>query len=97
MPSARLLRRLPPLPSIREILKLYRLRARKQLSQNFLLDKNLCAKIVRAAGKTLEGGSVCEVGPGPGGITRCILESGVRELHVVEKDERFMHSLKVNK
>ncbi len=42
--------RMPQLPSVSEIVKLYKLRAIKQLSQNFLLDKNLNNKIVRAAG-----------------------------------------------
>ena len=33
--------RLPPMPSIREILKLYNISASKHLSQNFLLDENV--------------------------------------------------------
>ncbi len=41
---------LPPLPSISEIVKLYKLSAQKKLSQNFLLDKNINDKIIRAAG-----------------------------------------------
>ena len=34
-----------------------------------------------------------EVGPGPGGITRAIIGNGAREVHVIEKDLRFIPSL----
>ncbi|CAG7723624.1 unnamed protein product [Allacma fusca] len=80
--------RLPPLPSIRDLVKLYRLTAIKQLSQNFLLDERMSDKIVRAAGK-LEGRCVCEVGPGPGGITRSILRKGASKVLLIERDSRF--------
>lgn len=41
--------RLPPLPSISEIVKIYKLQAMKMLSQNFLLDSNILDKIARNA------------------------------------------------
>ncbi|KAJ8683666.1 hypothetical protein QAD02_019458 [Eretmocerus hayati] len=84
--------RLPPLPSVRDIIKLYRLSATKQLSQNFLLDDKLTDKIVKCTGKICDSG-VLEVGPGPGTITRSILRKSPKRLVVVEKDPRFKPTL----
>ena len=48
------------------------LSAKKSLGQNFLLDLNLTARIARAGGP-LDGVTVFEIGPGPGGLTRALL------------------------
>ena len=85
-------KRLPPLPTTNDLLKLYRLRARKQMSQNFLMNPRVCDRFVAAA-RIREGSRVLEVGPGPGNITRRILERNPAELFVVEKDRRFLPML----
>ncbi len=82
------------LPSLREVIAQNGLFAKKTLGQNFILDVNLLDKIVRAAksrnADAFDNGTVIEVGPGPGGLTRAILENGAKRLTVIEKDERCM-------
>jgi 16S rRNA (adenine1518-N6/adenine1519-N6)-dimethyltransferase len=68
---------LDDLPPLREVIRRHGLSARKSLGQNFLLDLNLTGRIARAAGP-LEGVSVVEIGPGPGGLTRALLALGAR-------------------
>lgn len=86
--------RLPPLPTIREIVRLYKIRAVKQLSQNFLLNEHIINKIVKQAG-LLKDSTVIEVGPGPGGITRSIMKKSPKRVILVEKDYRFQSSLEM--
>uniref|UniRef100_A0A0N5AXR4 rRNA adenine N(6)-methyltransferase n=1 Tax=Syphacia muris TaxID=451379 RepID=A0A0N5AXR4_9BILA len=86
--------RLPPLPSLRDFIHMYKLRAKKVLSQNFLMDLNLTRKIVRQAG-IKDSDAVVEVGPGPGGITRSILETNCKRLDVIEIDHRFIPALQL--
>lgn len=86
--------RLPPLPSIKDLMHIYKLKARRHLSQNFLLDYKLTNKIVKSAGKVRDC-YVCEVGPGPGNITRSILLKGAKHVVVIEKDNRFLPSLEL--
>lgn len=86
--------RLPPLPSPRDLIRIYRVRARKNLSQNFLLNKYINEKLVTSAGIN-NGDYVLEVGPGPGNITRQVLERGPSKIFVLEKDRRFLPMLEV--
>lgn len=76
------------LPPLSETIATHGLSAKKSLGQNFLLDLNLTRKIARSAGP-LEGRTVIEIGPGPGGLTRALLEEGAARVIAIERDERI--------
>ncbi len=76
-----------PLPNISESLAQHGLMANKTFGQHFLLDLNITRKIVRLA-DLKPGVRVIEVGPGPGGLTRALLETGA-DVVAIEKDRRF--------
>jgi 16S rRNA (adenine1518-N6/adenine1519-N6)-dimethyltransferase len=80
------------LPPLRDVIARHSLAARRSLGQNFLLDLNLTGRIARAAGP-LEGVTVVEVGPGPGGLTRALLSAGARKVIAIERDERAIAAL----
>lgn len=81
------------LPPLREVIARHGLLARRSLGQHFLLDLNLTARVVRAAGD-LAGASVIEVGPGPGGLTRSLLGSGAERVVAIEKDPRSVAAIR---
>ena len=80
------------LPPLGEVLRSLGHTARKSLGQNFILDLNLTRRIARAAGP-LEGRTVLEVGPGPGGLTRALFLEGAERVVAVERDERCRPAL----
>ncbi|MCZ6604952.1 MAG: 16S rRNA (adenine(1518)-N(6)/adenine(1519)-N(6))-dimethyltransferase RsmA [Alphaproteobacteria bacterium] len=79
-------------PPLRDIIARYGLKTRASLGQHFLLDYNLTSRIVRAAGP-LAGVTVIEVGPGPGGLTRALLESDAAQIVAIERDRRCIPAL----
>jgi 16S rRNA (adenine1518-N6/adenine1519-N6)-dimethyltransferase len=81
----------PKLPPLREVIARHGLNASKALGQNFLLDGQLLDRIAAIPGP-LEGQSVYEVGPGPGGLTRALLKAGAA-VTVVERDRRCIPAL----
>ncbi|MCT6879136.1 MAG: 16S rRNA (adenine(1518)-N(6)/adenine(1519)-N(6))-dimethyltransferase RsmA [Commensalibacter sp.] len=81
------------LPSLGETIRIYQLHARKSLGQHFLLDPLINQQIIALAGN-LDGRNVVEVGPGPGGLTRALLESPAQQIIGVEVDQRALLILK---
>lgn len=76
---------------LRDVIARHGLSASKALGQNFILDRQLLGRIAAVPGN-LHGQRVYEVGPGPGGLTRALLEAGAF-VTAVERDRRCIPAL----
>jgi 16S rRNA (adenine1518-N6/adenine1519-N6)-dimethyltransferase len=92
------MRRIPPgdgvsddVEPLRGVIARHGLQATKALGQNFILDRQLLARIAAVPGP-LEGQTAYEVGPGPGGLTRALLDAGAHVV-AVERDRRCLPAL----
>ncbi len=70
-------------------------RAKKSLGQNFLTDQNVSRKIVSLVEINAED-RVLEIGPGPGALTRWLMESPAHFVAALEKDSYWVEELKKN-
>ena len=66
--------------------------AKKSLGQNFLIDKNIIKKIINLV--EVKNQNIIEIGPGKGSLTKEIIKKNPKSLILIEKDDRFYHSLK---
>ncbi len=80
------------LPPLRDVVQSLGLMAKRSLGQNFLFDLNLTGRIARASGP-LQGETVVEIGPGPGGLTRALLLEGAGRVIAIERDARCLPAL----
>ncbi len=80
------------LPPLRDVIERFDLGAKKSLGQHFLLDLNITRKIAREVSVTGDD-VVLEIGPGPGGLTRALLDTGARVV-AIERDNRCIDALK---
>jgi len=80
------------LPPLIDIIRRHGIDPRRSLGQNFLLDQNLTTRIARSTGP-LEGINIVEIGPGPGGLTRALLQQGAQKIVAIERDSRCLDAL----
>jgi 16S rRNA (adenine1518-N6/adenine1519-N6)-dimethyltransferase len=78
---------------IRELAAQLDLKPSKSLGQNFVIDSNVCTKIVRTAGVTSDDIAL-EIGPGLGSLTLAMLEVA-QSVIAVEIDPRLAQQLPV--
>ena len=81
---------------------LYAPKAKHHLGQHFLLDPGICQQIASVGLANVGAGTetLVEIGPGPGGLTRALLDhlssaQDKRHLIAIEKDDRFIPALEV--
>ena len=78
---------------IRELAEQLDLRPAKSLGQNFVIDGNVCQKIVRVAGVSADDVAL-EIGPGLGSLTLALLEV-TSNVIAVEIDQRLADRLPI--
>jgi len=71
-----------------------KIKAKKSLGQNFLIDQNIIDNIVNSV--EIKNKSILEIGPGTGNLTKNILKKKPKKLIVIEKDNALAELLKKN-
>jgi len=69
-----------------------KIKAKKSLGQNFLIDKNIIKSIVNI-GNIKKNNVILEVGPGTGNLTEYILKKNPKKIFVIEKDSNLVNLL----
>jgi len=69
-----------------------KIKAKKSLGQNFLIDRNIIKSIVNI-GDIKKNNIILEVGPGTGNLTEYILKKNPKKIFVIEKDSNLVNLL----
>ena len=69
-----------------------KLRPKKSLGQNFLIDKNTIKKIIQL--NKIKNLNIIEIGPGTGNLTQEIIKNNPKSLLLIEKDFQLCEILK---
>jgi len=83
------------LDTIKQIIDKFRLTSKRSLGQNYILDQNITNKITKLI--EIKNQVILEIGPGPGCLTRSLVDKGAKKIIVVEKDQRCIKALEYQK
>ena len=81
--------------TIKQIINKFDIISKKSLGQNYILDQNITNKILRKY--NLKDKVILEIGPGPGCLTRSLINSNVKKVIAIEKDKRCIEALEHQK
>jgi 16S rRNA (adenine1518-N6/adenine1519-N6)-dimethyltransferase len=68
---------------------------KKSLGQHFLTDDKIAQKIVDSLSYSKDYGSIIEIGPGTGQLTKFLTKNQEHKLYLVEIDNDLVHKLKL--
>ena len=81
--------------TIKQIIDKFNLISKKSLGQNYILDENITNKIVKFV--DIKNQIILEIGPGPGCLTRSLINAGAKKIIAVEKDSKCIQALNYQK
>ena len=67
------------------------IKPKKSLGQNFLIDNNILAKIIKLS--DISKNHIVEIGAGTGNLTKKIIEQKPKSLILIEKDSELIDGL----
>ena len=80
---------------VKQIIKKFKLTTKKSLGQNYILDQNITNKVTNLI--EIKNQIVLEIGPGPGCLTRSLIDKGAKKIIAVEKDQKCINALEYQK
>ena len=81
--------------TIKQIINKFRLTTKRSLGQNYILDQNITNKVTNLI--EIKNQIVLEIGPGPGCLTRSLIDKGAKKIIAVEKDQKCINALEYQK